>query len=112
VIDPFDEWHNASTARHEFGHLVVAKLLGFKTGEVSVSPLKAGCGVILQPSLPTLDEVVPYLEKRIQILFAGVAAQSLTREGQITSKKAMDFLESTVRMLRETRTRLLFPPRK
>jgi hypothetical protein len=33
--------HLASDIRHEFGHLVAAKLLGFSTGSIELTPAEA-----------------------------------------------------------------------
>lgn len=44
------------TVRHEFGHWVVARHLGFRTGYVYVEHEKAGASIELIPSLTTMDE--------------------------------------------------------
>jgi hypothetical protein len=68
-----------STIRHECGHLVVARSLGFPTAGIHLSPTKAGAGIDLQLSFKTIDDVLEFIEKRVQVLYAGSLAESLSR---------------------------------
>jgi hypothetical protein len=40
--------------RHEAGHMVMAKLLGFDTGKLTYSPKGAGAKIMLNLSLPDI----------------------------------------------------------
>lgn len=68
-------------AKHEAGHYVVGRTLGFDVGGISLKMLDAhgghsGTSTILL-SVPTkgIEEVVSYLRKRLAVLYAGVVAQ-------------------------------------
>jgi hypothetical protein len=73
----------APAAMHEAGHYMVARVLGFDTGEIYINVDLKGAdgGSIIYPhkSLETLGEVCEYLERRIQVLCAGALAQHLAR---------------------------------
>jgi hypothetical protein len=75
--------------KHELGHWLVARHLGFAVGDIEIlvwklDEKKGGANqyvqdgssrVIPEPILKSLDELSDYLDKRIQVLYAGVAAQ-------------------------------------
>lgn len=71
-------------ARHEFGHYVVARALGFQTGEISLTlnfpdGHRGEASVTLsRPVSPA--EISDYLEKRVQILYAGALAEALVKQ--------------------------------
>jgi hypothetical protein len=75
--------HSAmSGAQHEMGHYLVARALGFRTGEVSIkfttpNDLHGSTTVELGENLASLDDVTKYLERRILVLLAGAAAETL-----------------------------------
>lgn len=70
-------------AQHEMGHYVVARALGFQTGEVSVEvigPLlghNAGSTITVPQNLATFDDLRTYLQRRILVLYAGGLAETL-----------------------------------
>jgi hypothetical protein len=66
-----------SVLRHECGHLIAARKLGFGTGEITVEPTRGGAGIDLFPSLPDTTSAIDYLRKRVKVLFAGAAAEAL-----------------------------------
>jgi hypothetical protein len=80
--------------RHECGHLIVARLLGFPTGEIRLSPAEAAAGIDLMLSLKTIGEVIEFIERRVQVLYAGSLAESLDRN-RIQNQRAHDLLLST-----------------
>jgi hypothetical protein len=83
-----------STIRHECGHLVVARSLGFPTGGIHLSPAEAGASIDLLLSLKTIDEALEFIERRVQVLYAGSLAESLVRK-KIQNDVANKLLMST-----------------
>lgn len=73
--------------KHEVGHWVVAKLLGFKTGEIRIEIISncssmghfAAATIRPEPDLNSLDSLLRYIENRACILFAGVISQVLDK---------------------------------
>ncbi|WLG84399.1 peptidase M41 [Pseudomonas cucumis] len=69
-------------ANHEMGHYVVARALGFETGDVT---LKVGMGlthhggasITLTRSISSIETMKAYLEARTVVLFAGAMGQTL-----------------------------------
>lgn len=74
-------WYVEEIARHEIAHIVVAKALGFKTGEATLvlySPdgSHLGTSVInLDFATTSLSEVSNYLDRRVIILLSGYLAE-------------------------------------
>ncbi|MFD2907518.1 hypothetical protein ACFSX9_02100 [Flavobacterium ardleyense] len=66
---------------HEAGHLITSKLFGFKTNGISILINQrighSGEATIILPvaNITNNNELIGYLEKRIQILYAGVIAE-------------------------------------
>jgi hypothetical protein len=99
---PINTHYRINTIRplgyHEAGHYVVARVLGFKTGSLKLQVIDMNGGHIggsvLQPrrALSNVDEILDYLEDRIQVLYAGALAQSLSN-GKIDDKVAVSVLE-------------------
>jgi hypothetical protein len=89
--EPMRRW-----IRHECGHLISAKALGFTTHEIRIGPGEAAASLDLLPSLRTMQEAAQFCEARIQILFAGVLAESL-HDGDVDYTKAVNLLESRFR---------------
>lgn len=75
------KWYVEEIARHEMAHIVVAKALGFSTGEATLvvhSPdgSHQGTSVInLDSPTPSLSEVSTYLDRRAIVLLAGYLAE-------------------------------------
>ncbi len=75
--------------KHELGHWLVARHLGFDVGDIEITIRKleeknkganqyvqdGSSRVIPKPMIKTLDDLREYLDKRIQVLYAGVLAQ-------------------------------------
>jgi hypothetical protein len=81
--------------RHEAGHYVVARALGFKAGDCFLNIIgpfdehTGGSKIELYSPLRTKSEILSYLEKRVQVLYAGALAQSL-ENGNINNEKAIE----------------------
>ena len=85
-------------ARHECGHYIAARALGFETGALSVELLypnghRGGALITLPHPLRSIVEACSYLERRIQILYAGVLAESL-KDGKINEEKAREYVST------------------
>ena len=69
-------------ANHEMGHYVVARALGFETGDVTLKVTMGlthhgGASITLTRSISSIDGMKEHLEARIMVLFAGSMAQTL-----------------------------------
>lgn len=68
--------------RHEYGHLIAARISGFQTGEVGLKLFPengehvAWAELFIATPLRTLSEIVDFLERRIVVLFAGAMAEA------------------------------------
>jgi hypothetical protein len=60
--------------------LLVARSLGFLTAGIHLSPTEAGASIDLLLSLKTIDEVLKFIERRVQVLYAGSLAESLVQK--------------------------------
>lgn len=107
------KWYVEEIARHEMAHIVVAKALGFSTGDATLvlhSPdgSHQGTSVInLDYSTPSLSEVSAYLDRRVIILLAGyLAEQAVAHERQscayqtIRSKLEESDLQKALELIR------------
>jgi hypothetical protein len=63
--------------RHECGHIVVGKVLGFVTGSIVIEDNMAGAGTDQYFSCPTIETVNDHVMRRVQVLYAGAIAQTL-----------------------------------
>lgn len=86
-----DEIH--MLARHEAGHYVAARCLGFTAGDIKLRIVgcpeiyegttvclprhHGGCYIEATEHLRTVEKVVDWLERRIQVLYAGSLAQAM-----------------------------------
>src|SRR6516165_5870327 len=70
----------SATILHECGHLLAARSLGFPTGGIHLSSTEAGASIDLLLSLKTIDQVLEFIERRVQVLYAGSLAESLVRK--------------------------------
>jgi hypothetical protein len=102
--------------RHELGHWLVARHLGFKTGNIEITVhqndgprgskvyVQEGTSMVFpDPVIKNTDELKTYLEQRFQILYAGTYAQvhgqNLTEE-EIDQVMEVD-AGSDLRVIRE-----------
>jgi hypothetical protein len=81
-------------ARHEAGHLVIARREGFSTGSLKLAPRQASAAITLIPSIRTLEELVSYIERRVVVLYAGMLAEAL-HGAEISRQKAERLRAST-----------------
>ena len=84
--------------RHEVGHYIVAKQLGFKMNGINIKIIdNRGChdaenNLELYRKLRTMKDILNYLDDRIQILYAGALAQSLSN-GAVNTDHAEKYFE-------------------
>jgi hypothetical protein len=84
-------------ARHECGHYIAARVLGFKTGFCSIqldfpNGHRGESEIILRASLRTSEDLRSYIERRVQVLYAGTLAEAL--EGsEINNNKALELIK-------------------
>ena len=112
-ISDFDQgWHVERLARHEMAHIVVAKALGFRTGDVTLV-LKSPDGdhvgtstVFLEKETSSIEQVIEYLRSRVAILLAGSIAEvesigELRRSAhrQVRSEGAASDLQKALELL-------------
>lgn len=112
-ISDFDQgWYVEQLARHEMAHIVVAKALGFRTGDVTLV-LKSPDGdhvgtsrVFLEKETLSMEQVVGYLRSRVAILLAGSIAEvesvgELRRsaQGQVRSEGAASDLQKALELI-------------
>lgn len=76
-MDQFPVPTTADYVRHECGHLIAAKALGFETGAIVLKADKFGAQIDLNFSCANIAEVSDFLMRRIQVLYAGAIAQTL-----------------------------------
>jgi hypothetical protein len=82
--------------RHEAGHMVVAKLLGFETESLIYTKLSAGAGLALAPALSDIESVISYVERRMSVLYAGSMAEALSN-GEVDGDKALLLLKGSTK---------------
>lgn len=85
--------------RHESGHFVVAKVLGFKTGCIGmiITDIQGGhkgeAEIELASKLDDIESVEKYLKDRIIVLYAGALSESLNL-GKIDNERALDIIRN------------------
>lgn len=106
-------WYLEEIARHEIAHIVVAKALGFRTGEVTLV-LNSRDGshvgtseVFLDCVTSSLVDVYSYLERRIIVLLAGAIAEPIEKSvripgayASVRSEGAASDLQKAVELIR------------
>jgi len=93
-------------AKHEVGHNIIARALGFRTGDVSIKILRphgryhGASAITLPEAIEAIEDLRVYLERRIIVLYAGALAETLPDSGSPTKKvnadKAHEILENPV----------------
>jgi len=65
--------------RHEAGHLVMARLMGFKALGLVFPKGEAGANIDTTEHLPTIPKVDSWVRRRLMVLYAGVCAELLAK---------------------------------
>lgn len=87
-------------AQHEFGHYLVARTLGFVTGDVALASVTAMAGPggqvdsNLLVSITDIKSMIGYCERRVQVLMAGVLSEAI-EAGLVDHEKAILFAETS-----------------
>ena len=91
-------WYVEEIARHEIAHIVVAKALGFRTGEVTLV-LNSRDGshvgtseVFLECVTSSIQDISTYLDHRVMVLLAGAIAEPV--DGDVRIPGAYDSVRS------------------
>ena len=83
--------------QHEAGHYVIARSLGFHTGDLSIELLDTSGGhlgsseVIMASTLTTTAEVLTFARNRVLVLYAGVLSEAMN-QGEIDNDAALMFI--------------------
>lgn len=85
--------------QHEVGHYIVARILGFKTGSITLTITdllgghRAGSEIVPSCALSGNQEIINYLERRVTVLYSGAHAESLSN-GQLNNEYALECVRS------------------
>ncbi len=91
-------------AKHEMGHYVIARALGFSTSDVSIEIIghnghRGTSGITLSEKIESIETLRAYLERRVIVLYAGAIAETLPGLGapvkKVDTKKACDILNNS-----------------
>lgn len=88
-------------AKHEAGHYVAGRVLGFRSDGFAVTfrdaygeDYSGTAGIFLNAHLPTVESIAGYAERRVQVLFAGAFAESLGMgTGRVHAERAVEYLQ-------------------
>jgi len=84
--------------RHEAGHYVAARALGFKTNGCHVQIINyfgaysGGCTILLPTSINSINDAINYLERRSQVLYSGALGESLNN-GKVQAEEALRIIQ-------------------
>ena len=98
IFDFRNRRQTTSVFRHECGHLIAAKGLGFSTSEIILTSDHGGSGIDLVTSVPTLDDVARFIEARIKVLYAGAIAEALDGK-RIQAEATKKFLKTNAGLI-------------
>ncbi len=99
---PIDSYYHPMICRigqHEVGHYIVAKILGFKTGAITLTITdllgghNAGSEIVPACALSGDQNIIDYLERRVTVLYSGALAESISK-GQLNNDYALNSLRT------------------
>lgn len=99
---PIDSYHRPMICRigqHEVGHYIVAKILGFKTGAITLQITdllgghRAGSEIVPACALSGDQSIIDYLERRVTVLYSGALAESLS-SGKLDNEYALNSMRT------------------
>lgn len=81
--------------RHEVGHLIIAREMGFTTYDLKVTYHPKGHHAsseidLWTPHISDISSVIEYMQKRLMVLYAGAMAESFDRDGNYNGKHAIN----------------------
>jgi hypothetical protein len=94
-IEPYHRRKLLPIAQHEVGHYITARVLGFKTGAISLVVFdfngahQGGAEIVPCCGLRDMRSIEDYLERRITVLYSGALAESLS-EGNVDNDYAIN----------------------
>jgi len=86
-------------AKHELGHYIIARVLGFRTGDIAITIFdmngghEAGSEIIPAQPLACDPSIMGYLERRVTVLYAGTLAETLMN-GKVNHDEAIKIVKS------------------
>jgi hypothetical protein len=94
-----DRQRTLAIARHECGHYIVARSLGFHPGKLILTMLhphghRGESEQALHQNVETKEQILDFLERRAQVLCAGVIAEATSQVGVYDN-------DAAVRLMRE-----------
>ncbi|WP_375787758.1 hypothetical protein ACE10Z_09925 [Bradyrhizobium sp. Pha-3] len=80
--------------RHECGHWLLAKILGFPTEEIRLQEEKAYSALKVFPVIKDLGDMREFIERRVIVLYGGAIAQSM-RGRKMMNEITHEFIRTT-----------------
>lgn len=92
-----DRQRALAVARHECGHYIAARVLGFEPGKLAVTMLhpyghRGVSEQTLHQNVETKEQVLDFLERRAQVLCAGVIAEATSSAGVYDNDAAVKLM--------------------
>jgi hypothetical protein len=92
-----DEAQITEMIRHECGHVIVGRCLGFPPGGIILNEGGAGADSEHHLSFGSLHDMIEFIGKRIQVLYAGAISQSLDNNDRVQPELAKRFLQTNAK---------------
>lgn len=94
-----NDFNKKELIRHELGHWIVARELGFKIGDIKLNIFNNGHNgsskIFPEPFIDTIDELEKYLINRICVLYAGVISQLIFLDEKLRTAEKSAYLLNT-----------------
>lgn len=92
-----DRQRTLKVARHECGHYISARALGFEPGKLAITMLhpyghRGESEQALHRKLETKEQILDFLERRAQVLCAGVIAELTSQIGKYDNDAAVKLM--------------------